>query len=195
MTHRSMVYGAPWFNSIIGIGRGLVTHYLAQPNTTVIGTARDVSSANAKDLGELPNGEGSRLIVVPLSADNPDSIAAMSDILTQHGIGHIDIVIANAGICNHYGPVVEMTDDDVLSHFEVNTLGPLRLFRAVAPLLQKASVPKFAYISTLLASIHEIEQIPSLTGAYGMSKVAGNYLIKKIDAENQYLIALPIDPG
>jgi norsolorinic acid ketoreductase len=190
-----MVYGAPWFNSIIGIGRGLVTHYLAQPNTTVIGTARDVSSANAKDLGELPNGEGSRLIVVPLSADNPDSIAAMSDILTQHGIGHIDIVIANAGICNHYGPVVEMTDDDVLSHFEVNTLGPFRLFRAVAPLLQKASVPKFAYISTLLASIHEIEQIPSLTGAYGMSKVAGNYLIKKIDAENQYLIALPIDPG
>ncbi|GLA28363.1 hypothetical protein ACMYSQ_003560 [Aspergillus niger] len=179
-----------------GIGRGLVAHYLAQPDTTVIGTARDVSSANAKDLNELPKGEGSRLIVVSLSSDSPQgAIEAVLEIQTQHSVGHIDIVIANAGICNHYGPVVEMADSDVLSHIEVNTLGPLRLFRAVAPLLQRASLPKFAYVSTLLASIHEIEQIPSLTAAYGMSKVAGNYLIKKIDAENQYLIALPIDPG
>ncbi|KAL2816929.1 hypothetical protein BJX63DRAFT_130826 [Aspergillus granulosus] len=179
-----------------GIGRGLVAHYLAQPGTTVIGTARDILSANTKDLNELPKGEGSRLIVVQLSVDNPaGATEAVSEIQTQHGIEHIDIVIANAGICNHHGPVVEMTDLDVLSHFEVNTLGPLRLFRVVAPLLQKASVPKFAYVSTLLASIHEIENIPSLTGAYGMSKVAGNYLIKKIDAENEHLIALPIDPG
>ena len=185
-----------WLTQLIGIGRGLVAHYLAQPDTTVIGTARDVLSANAKDLNELPKGERSRLIVVQLSVDTPaGATEAVSEIQTQHGIEHIDIVIANAGICNHYGPVVEMTDLDVLSHFEVNTLGPLRLFRAVAPLLQKVSVPKFAYVSTLLASIHEIENIPSLTGAYGMSKVAGNYLIKKIDAENEHLIALPIDPG
>jgi norsolorinic acid ketoreductase len=88
-----------------------------------------------------------------------------------------------------------MTDSDVLSHFEVNALGPLRLFRAISPLLRKASVPKFAYISTALASIHMIEQIPSLTAAYGMSKVAGNYLVKKIDAENNEFIALLIDPG
>ncbi|KAL6229615.1 hypothetical protein BDW75DRAFT_249471 [Aspergillus navahoensis] len=153
-----------------GIGGGLVTHYLAQPDTTVIGTVCDVSSENAKDL-------------------------AVSEIQTQHYIEHIDIVIANAGICNHYGRVLEMADSDVLSHFEVNTLGLLRLLRAVAPLLQKVSTPKFAYISTLLASIHEIEQIPSLTAAYGMPKVAGNYLIKKIDAENEGLTALASDPG
>ncbi|KAL4996870.1 hypothetical protein BDV10DRAFT_170938 [Aspergillus recurvatus] len=179
-----------------GIGRGLAAHYLAQPDTTVIGTVRDVSSENAKDLVTLPKGDGSRLIVVPLIVDSPSGAAeAVSEIQTQHHIEHIDIVIANAGICNHYGPVLRMTDSDVLSHFEVNTLGPLRLFRAVALLLQKASTPKFAYISTLLASIHEIEQLPSMTAAYGMSKVAGNYLIKKIDAENEDLIALSIDPG
>ena len=185
-----------WLTRLIGIGRGLVACYLGQPCTTVIGTVRDVSSANVKDLNELSKAEGSRLIVVPLSADGPVSATeAVSEIQTQHRIEHIDIAIANAGICNHYGPVVEMVDSDVVSHFEVNTLGLLRLFRAVAPLLEKASTPKFAYISTLLASIHEIEQIPSLTAAYGMSKAAGNYLMKKIDAENEYLIALPIDPG
>ncbi|PKX89938.1 putative NADP(+)-dependent dehydrogenase [Aspergillus novofumigatus IBT 16806] len=157
-----------------GLGRGLVTHYLAQPDTTVIGTVRDVSSENAKDLVTLPKGGGSRLIVVPLIADSASNAAeAVSEIQTQHHIEHIDIVIANAGICTTTA----------------------ELFRAVAPLLQKASTPKFAYISTLLASIHEIEQIPSLTAAYGMSKVAGNYLIKKIDAENEGLVALAIDPG
>lgn len=91
-----------------------------------------------------------------------------------------------------------MADEDVLSHFEVDTLGPLRLFRAVAPLLLRkaSSTPKFVYISTLLASIGEIEQMSSsLTAAYGMSKAAGNYLVKKIEAENKHLIALSIDPG
>ncbi|KAJ6088086.1 hypothetical protein N7499_004268 [Penicillium canescens] len=176
-----------------GIGRGLVAHYLARPDMTVIGAARDVSSANAKELNELSKGEGSHLILVPLSADSPmGATEAVLEIQKQHLVGHIDIVIANAGICNHYGPVEEMTDSDVLSHFEVNTLGPLRLFRAIAPLLRKASVPKFAYISTALASIHMIEQIPSLTAAYGMSKVAGNYLVKKMDAENKDLITLMV---
>ncbi|KAL5363816.1 hypothetical protein BJX96DRAFT_187278 [Aspergillus floccosus] len=179
-----------------GIGRGLVAHYLAQPGTTVIGTVRDVLSEKAKDLNALPKGPGSGLIVVPLNVDNPSSAAeAASDIQTQHHIEHIDVVIANAGICNHWGSVLEMAESDVLSHFEVNTLGPLRLFKAMAPLLQKASTPKFVYISTLLASIHEIENIPSSTTAYGMSKVAGNYLVKKIDAENKHLIALSVDPG
>lgn len=173
-----------------------MAHYLAQPDTTIIGSVRDISFEKANDLSALPKGHGSNLIVVPLNIDSPSSAAeAASEIRTQHHIKHIDVVIANAGICNHWGPVHEMADSDVLSHFEVNTLGPLRLFRAMAPLLQKASTPKFAYISTLLASVREIEQIPSLTAAYGMSKVAGNYLVKKIDAENKHLIALPIDPG
>jgi norsolorinic acid ketoreductase len=180
----------------IGIGKGLSAHYLAQPDTTVIATGRDASSENAKDLNKLPKGDGSALIVVQLHVDSPSGAAeAVSEIQTQHRIRHVDIVIANAGIYNHWGPVQEMADADVLSHFEVNALGVLRLFRAVAPLLQKANSPKFAYISTLLSSIHEIGQLASLTAAYGMSKAAGNYLVKKIDAENKYLIALSIDPG
>lgn len=184
------------FNSAVGIGRGLTAHYLAQPDTTVIGTLRNTSSEKVNDLSTLSKGEGSSLLIVPLSVDNPSGAAeAVSEIQTHHHMEHIDIVIANAGICNHWGPVQEMADQDLLSHFEVNTLGPLRLFKAVAPMLRKANTPKFAYISTILASIHEIERIPSLTAAYGMSKAAGNYLVKKIDAENEHLVALSIDPG
>ncbi|KAL3472291.1 hypothetical protein BJX99DRAFT_9158 [Aspergillus californicus] len=179
-----------------GIGKGLTGHYLARPNTTVIGTVRDASSEKAKELNTLPKGDGSRLIVVSLSADSPSSSAeAATEIQTQHGIDHIDVVIANAGICDHWGPVVEATEEDVISHFQVNTLGPLRLFKATAPLLQKASAPKFIYISTLLASIGEIGKFPSMTGPYGMSKAAGNFLVRKIHMENDHLTTLSIDPG
>ena len=180
----------------IGIGRGFVAHYLAQADTTVLGTVREISSESVKSLSTLPKGSGSRLIVVPLSVDSQSSATeAASEIQTQHKIEHIDVVIANAGICNHWGPVQEMDEADARSHFEVNTLGPLRLFKAMAPLLQKASMPKFAYISALLASIQSIEKFPALTAAYGMSKAGGNYLVKKIGAENEYLITLCLDPG
>lgn len=173
-----------------------MTHYLAQSDTTVIGTVRDVSSDQARNLNTLSKGNGSGLIIVPLSVDSPSGAAeAAAEIQTKHHIKHIDVVIANAGIFNHWGPVGEMTDEDVLSHFDVNALGPLRLFKAMAPLLEKADTPKFAYISTLLASIEMVEKLPSLTTAYGMSKAAGNFLIKKIDAENKHLITLTLDPG
>ncbi|KAL3465081.1 hypothetical protein BJX64DRAFT_253738 [Aspergillus heterothallicus] len=179
-----------------GIGKGLASHYLARANTTVIGTVRDTASANAKALESLPKADGSRLILVSYVIDNPTSAAeAITEIQTHHGIAHLDIVIACAGICDHWGPITEVADADLVSHFEINTLGPLRLFRAVAPLLEKATTPKFIYISTLLASIGAIGRYPSLTGPYGMSKVAGNFMVRKIHMENEHLITLAVDPG
>ncbi|KAI9371437.1 hypothetical protein BJX61DRAFT_511550 [Aspergillus egyptiacus] len=181
-----------------GIGKGLVAHYLARPNTTVIGTVRDVSAQQSQALqSTLQKGPDSRLILVALSASSASSAAAAaSTIQTQHGITSIDVVIANAGICNHWGPVREMADTDALAHFDVNTLGPLRLFQAMEPLLLNAAAPKFVLISSLLASIQEIEKMPTtLTAAYGMSKAAGNYMVRKIDAESEQLVAVAIDPG
>lgn len=179
-----------------GIGKGFVTYYLARPNTTVIAAVRDTSSQQAKELHILENGNESHLIIVSLDANSTASAAhAASEIQIKHHIDHIDIVIANAGICNSWGPVLEVDESDMYTHFEVNAMGPLRLFQAMAPLLQKARTPKFIYISTQLASIEGIGQTSSMTVAYGISKAAGNYLVRKIHAENEHLIALLFDPG
>lgn len=181
---------------VAGIGKGFVTYYLARPNTTVIAAVRDVSSEQAKQLHTLSRGNGSRLIIVLLDANSGTSAAqAASEIQIKHRVDHIDVVIANAGVCNSWGPVLEVDESDMYSHFEVNTMGPLRLFQSMAPLLQKARIPKFVYISTQLASIGGIGQTPTLTVAYGISKAAGNYLVRKIHAENEHLIALLFDPG
>lgn len=171
-------------------------HYLARPDTTVIASVRDTTSAKAKELELLQKGKSSRIIIVELAADDSYSAEkAATKIRTQHQIEHIDIAVANAGICDHWGPIAEVTEQDVTSHFEVNTLGPLRLFKSMAPILQKARAPKFIYISTLLASIGGIGNMFTLTGPYGMSKAAGNFLVRKIHAEDDHLITLSVDPG
>lgn len=90
---------------------------------------------------------------------------------------------------------MDIEDSDLMSHFEVNTLGSLRLFRATASLLLLSRQPKFVYISSELASIAGIEHSSSLTVTYGVSKAAGNYLVKKIDAELPDLVAFSINPG
>lgn len=88
-----------------------------------------------------------------------------------------------------------MKDSDLMSHFEVNTLGLLRLLRATAPFLLSSKQPKFVYISSELGSISGVAQSSPLTAAYGVSKGAGNYLVKKIDTEHADLVAFSTDPG
>lgn len=183
-------------SSQVGIGAALVSLYLTRPSTTVIATVREITEANRIRLHSFNQAKGSRLILVPFNLDLPSS--ATDDIFhleDRYGISSLDIVVANAGICNTWSPVDKLSDTEALVHFEVNALGLLRLFKAALPLLQAAQQPKVAYMSTNLASILDIPHNPSLTAAYGMSKVAGNYLIEKINAEFDNLIAFPISPG
>ncbi|KAJ6134652.1 hypothetical protein N7523_000974 [Penicillium sp. IBT 18751x] len=165
-------------------------------DTTVVATVRDASAQNASQLSSLPKSQNSRLIMVYLSLNSPSTVTeAIEQIKKQNLVDHIVIVIANAGICNHWGPLLDMNDSDMTSHFEFNELGPLRLFRTAAPLLESSKEPKFVYLSSELASIAGLENSSSLTAAYGISKAACNYLIKKIHEEHKTLIAFSIDPG
>lgn len=162
----------------------------------MVATVREVTEANKSKLHSFNQAEGSRLILIAFNLDRPSS--AEDDIFhlrDRYGVPFIDLVIANAGICNTWCPVDKLPDDEALVHFEVNALGLLRLFRAVLPLLQAAQLPKIAYISSSLASIQNIPYNQSLTTAYGMSKAAGNFLIEKINAEFDDLIAFAINPG
>ncbi|KAJ5675208.1 uncharacterized protein N7477_005142 [Penicillium maclennaniae] len=182
--------------NFVSIGKGLAAEYLAMSGTTVVATVRDASAQNASQLSSLPKGQNKRLIMVRLSLDAPSTVTeAIEQIQKQNLVHHVDIVIANAGICNHWGPVLHMNDSDLTSHFEINELGPLRLCRAAAPLLESSKEPRFVYLSSELASITGLENSSSLTAGYGISKVACNYLVKKLHEEHKALIAFSIDPG
>jgi norsolorinic acid ketoreductase len=167
-----------------------------RPNTTVIAGVRDLESASSKAINSLPTGQDSKAIVVHIDnlSESPakDSIKVLE---SKHGITKLDVVIANAGIANFYGPAINTPLSEVRDHFEVNTIGSLALFQATWPLLQAAPKPKFVVVTTGLASIGDMGSVPMPATAYGASKAAVNYITRKIHFENPNLIAFPISPG
>merc|ERR1711964_501797 len=123
-----------------GIGNGLLTTYLPRPNHVVIGTARGINSSLSAYLNTIPKGENSRLILLKLdSASTTDASNAVGALKLEHQISHLDIVIANAGISSYFGPARITPPAEMISHFTVNTMGPLLLFQATAPLLDCSS--------------------------------------------------------
>ena len=183
-------------DSISGIGKELLKLYLAQPSTTVIAGVRDVNHPSVAELQTLLVGTGSRLIVLQLDSSSPtDAAAAVSRLQSDFGITKLDTVIANAGIGKYWGLTIDTPVKEVEEHFEVNSLGPFRLFQAVQALLFKASTPRFVVISTVLGSVELQQKMKIPDVAYGMSKAAVNFFTAKIHHENPHLIAFPIHPG
>ncbi|KAF5876899.1 putative aflatoxin biosynthesis ketoreductase nor-1 protein [Botrytis fragariae] len=139
---------------------------------------------------------GSRIIPLKISStDDLSPSQAVETLQNTHGITSIDVVIANAGISQYYGKVSETPLSEVRNHFEVNTIGVLTLYQATLPLLLKSPNPIFVALSTAVASIGAMENIPIPATPYGMSKVALNYMVRKIHFENEKLTAFVLTPG
>jgi len=102
------------------------------------------------------------------------------------------------GIAEKPKPVLKLDAGDMTRHYEVNTLGPLFLFQAFYPLLQKSSKAekKFIITSTLAGSIGAA--IPFPITSYGASKAAVNFVAIHIHlehAQQDNIVVVPIHPG
>jgi norsolorinic acid ketoreductase len=120
-------------------------------------------------------GKNSKIIIAKYDASKETSAKEMIEYLkSNHGIEVLDIVIANAGVLKQWGPVRAVESRDLTEHFIVNTLGPIQLYQATAPLLDKAAQPgKFAVVSSILGSNGLMDQLAPLQMiAYNMSKSA-----------------------
>ncbi|KAK0635460.1 hypothetical protein B0T17DRAFT_502991 [Bombardia bombarda] len=177
-----------------GIGKGLLALYLAKPNHVVIAANRDPSHASSKALSDLPKGEGSSLIVVKVDATSPtDALEAVKSLEKDHEVDHLDIVIANAGVCYTWPKVSEVTIEDLQGHFVPNVHGLLFLYQATLPLLRKSSNGKWITIGSCSAWL--TNQLDMANAAYAPSKVVAHWLTKAIHREEPTLVAFPIDPG
>jgi norsolorinic acid ketoreductase len=179
-----------------GIGKQTLTLLLSRPNSTVIAALRSSNPAITDSLFSLPKATGTNLITVKIDASVPsDPDTAAKELKTVHGITKIDVIIANAGMVTHFGPAVSTPLDEIRNHFEINTLAPLNLLQTFYPFLQASSNPKFIVISTSIASLGIMEKVPFPALAYGISKVAANYVIRKLHFENPGLTTLAVHPG
>jgi norsolorinic acid ketoreductase len=142
-------------------------------------------------------GDNSSLIVIPFDSSSEKSINdAINTLKIQYSITSLSVVIANAGMVEFYGTILQTPIQGTRDHYNTNTVGVLALFQAVHPLLANTPggvLPKFVTISSTVGSIGIME--PLNATAYGMSKAALNWLTRNIHLEHSGLIAFPIHPG
>lgn len=112
----------------VGIGKGIVASILGRPDTVVIAAIRDLS--NSSEISSLPTAPGSRLIIVKVDGKSPSDATIAIESLQSQGITHIDVLIANSGVLDQWGPVSEVKSQDLRDHFEINTIAPIALFQA-----------------------------------------------------------------
>ncbi|KAI1379822.1 hypothetical protein F4677DRAFT_295891 [Hypoxylon crocopeplum] len=178
-----------------GLGKGLLERYLALPNHTVIAANRNPVHQTSKALADLPKGDGSRLIVVKLDAVvEQDAFRAVKELQESHGIDHLDVVIANAGVSYIWPSVADVKISDLQAHIEPNVYGVVTLYQATRTLLRKSSrEPMFVPMGSTAGAI--ARQLPIPNAAYGPSKAAVNWLTIRMNAEDGWLNAFVMFPG
>lgn len=110
-----------------GLGRGLLARYLALPNHTVIAANRNPDHPTSRDLSGLPMAEGSRLVVIKIDARVWNDAFDAVKTLGAHGVDHIDIVVANAGVSYIWPRVADVEEEDMRANFEANAYGVVSL--------------------------------------------------------------------
>ena len=89
------------------------------------------------------------MVLVKLdSASASDPHDAVARLTPDHGLKHINVLVANAGINTSIGTVLETSAEDMRAHFEINATAPLLLFQAAWPLLQRSAEPRFFAMSS-----------------------------------------------
>ena len=158
---------------ITGANRGLGLEFARQYGEAgwrVIGTARE--PGDAEELEAL----GVRVMQLDVaSQQSVDELAAALD------DEPIDLLINNAGIFPRVGKIAEIDFDDYNRTLAVNTVGPVRVTRALLPNLRGGKLKMIAGLSSNLGSIAENER-GNFYG-YRESKAALNMFTKTLAAE------------
>jgi len=176
-----------------------VAEFLLRPGSTVVACVRDPDNTTSSSLSKLPRADASSLVVLKLDCSSAvDASAAIKELQDTHHISHLDVVVANAAIAANFGPTSTLTTAALAEHMQVNCYSVLQLFQATQPQLQRSTTgrARFVFIGAPISTITEMEGCARAPlGAYGMSKLAANYIVRRLHFENKWLIAFIVDPG
>jgi short-subunit dehydrogenase len=152
------------------------------------GTVRNLSKA--KKIQDLINRENLSLKILRLDVNDIESInLAVKKILTN--TGRIDVLINNAGY-GMFGPIEEITIQEVKKQFETNFFGTIRLIKAIVPIMRKQGNGTIVNISSMVGRFG----VP-LNSAYVSSKFAVEGLSESISFELEEfgIRVIVIEPG
>jgi NAD(P)-dependent dehydrogenase (short-subunit alcohol dehydrogenase family) len=146
----------------------LTAKSLATRGHDVIATMRDAGARNQArkmELETFAREGGYKLNVIELDVTSDDSVAAAIGLITAT-YGRIDVLVNNAGVMN-IGVTEAYSMAQLQAQFEVNTLGPARMFRAVLPGMRTQGSGLIVSVTSLAGRV-----VFPFFGAYAASKFA-----------------------
>jgi NAD(P)-dependent dehydrogenase (short-subunit alcohol dehydrogenase family) len=157
---------------VTGANRGIgfeICRQLASRGAQVILTAR--KSETGDEAAKRLTAQNLAAKFHVLDVTNESSIMALHDFLARD-FGRLDILINNAGIIDDgEASGLEVSLAAVRATFETNTLAPLRLSQALAPLLRRSHSARIVNISSGMGALADMEGDHA---AYRISKAALN---------------------
>ena len=123
-----------------GIGHSLAT-LLAGKGYRVLATVRNPAKAEALEDDAKANGWDLRILQLDVRDDA--SVKA-----TFAEAGHVDVLVNNAGF-EVWGPLEEMSIDDIKDQFETNVYGPLRTMLAIIPQMRNRGSGVIVNVSSI----------------------------------------------
>ncbi|RYP20558.1 hypothetical protein DL765_002715 [Monosporascus sp. GIB2] len=178
---------------IAGASRGLGFEMLRQLSSnsknTVIGLARDPSSAKEKVSAELSDRSNVHILAGDLT--NYDSLKTAADETSAIAGGSLDYLIANAAIMtpvDEFSPIGEISPKDAADALNktigTNVIGNIYLINVFLPLILKGNTKKIITISSGMADIDFINQFDiQIAALYSASKAASNVITAKYSAQ------------
>ena len=136
-----------------GVGFALVQAYLESADTFIYATARNPQ--NADQLQALAQANPQRITILKLDINDDTTIADTAKTITEE-VGKLDLLINNAGIYpkeSHSRNFGQLQRDAVEHVITSNSVGPLLLTQALAPLLRKGTDVRVIMISSQMGSM------------------------------------------
>ena len=146
--------------------------------------------SKANKIQDLINRENLPLKILHLDVNDNQSIKlAVKRILSD--TGRLDVLINNAGY-GMFGPIEEITTDEVKKQFETNFFGTIRVIKAIVPIMRKQGNGIIVNISSMVGRFG----VP-LNSAYVSSKFAVEGLSESIafELEEFGIRVIVIEPG
>ena len=165
---------------VTGAGRGIGHELVRQAldaGDTVTATCR--SSRAKSRLLNLDPGDG-RLRIVHLDVTDDHGVAAFGRILAEE-TDRLDVLVNNAGTGGGDRDLMEVEWQKMVFVFDTNTVGSLRVVRALLPLLHGEHHAVVANISTLMASVADNHSGGRYS--YRASKAALNMVTKSLSLD------------
>jgi NAD(P)-dependent dehydrogenase (short-subunit alcohol dehydrogenase family) len=152
-----------------GLGREAARRLLAARHTVYLGARNpDRGTEVAAALGAIP-------ILIDVTDDS--SVTSAANRLRDE-VGHLDVLVNNAGIAGDQRPPGEATIADLRRVLDTNVVGAACVLAAFAPLLQAGEHPVVVNVSSAVGSL-ALNAAPDAGWsmlAYPMSKAALNML-------------------